>query len=398
MLVGVLILLANLSSAPVAAHDNDAAKSKACTLRSTSLSDPAIHPELRAVSAQHFHPDHRGGYDAFRSAGTGFRRPSAEPEFPWFDVDDLTHPVGPPAGARIVIALRNEYFVTRRIVAKRHDELGLWKQGEREPRWLGLDLYPDSAVQTRNGEIWAVARGQSRSEESDSPVRLLHIGTDGVADDRKLDVSDWGRDAELALTADDKPALVFLRRRGGRVRLWLSWSLDPSNAILIDEVSVPVSVAKRTQQTGASVSVAPDGDRGLGIAWRPLTGTNPSALGDVPAEVRWLIINPDGGIDGPRRFATVAQQSTFFSGIDGPWPLTRNGLQAASLEGRAFFVWNEQNDVVGVRSTDAVPTPLAPSGFLGSGLQLRHTDHGLELLLFHSSPSLKAFRVYCSQQ
>jgi hypothetical protein len=390
-----------LLAAPVAALHDGADQPTACVVRSTMLGAPKVHPDLMAVASQYFHPGHRGGYDAFRSSDEVADRPYAETAFPWFDVQDLAQPVTPPAGIRIVMQLRDEYFVTRRLPTTHccEEELGLWKRSERVPRWLGVRLYPESAVQTRDGEIWAITRGQLQPNEDKPPVRLLHIGIDGKADDRQLDVSDWARDAELVLTAEDRPALAFLRRSGDHLRLWLSWSLDASDATVIDEVEVAEPVAELSQRTGVSLAVAADGLRGIGVAWRPLTDKSSNGSGDVPtsAEVRWLTVEPEGEINGPRRSATIAQPLSFVNG-QGPFPLSDNGLQASEFTGHAFFVWNERHNIVGVRSSDDVPTPLASSDYFAPALQLRPQEGSVELILLNSSPSVSAFQVHCSER
>ena len=253
----------------------------------------------------------------------------------------------------------------------------------------------------RSGEIWAVTRGQLDPKHEKPPVRLLHVRVDGKADDKRLDVSDWARDTKLALTADDRPALVFLRRDAGRLRLLVSWSLDPATATPLDEVEVPIAVATLSQRSGLAVSVAADGKHGLGVAWRPLTDRSSTGSWTVPTagEVRWLTVEPDGPATRPRRHATKAQPLGFYSGI-GPYGLSGNGLKAGVLGGRAFFAWIEGSAIVGVRSTDDVPTPLAPSdpGPYGAGaplINLRERNDGLDLILFHSAPRVTAFHVGC---
>ena len=351
--------------------------------------------------AGQFHSEHTGGFDAFRS-DVSANQDAGDVVFPWFEVDDLERPVIPPRGVRVVSSLRSGYLVTRRLPGQCcREELGFLKRGQPNPRWLGVRLYPDSAVETRSGEIWAITRGQLELGKDKPPVRLLHIGIGGKVDDKRLDVSDWARDAKLVLTAVDRPALVFVRRDSGRLRLLLSWSLDPSTAILLDEVDVPIAVAKLSQRTGLSVSGAADGKGGLGVAWRPLTDRSSIGAWTVPTagEVRWLTVEPEGSTSRPRRHATKLHPLGFYSGI-GPYGLAGNGLKAGVFGGRAFFAWIEGADIVGARSTDDVPTPLAPSdaGFPGSGeplIGLRERGDGLELILFYSAPRVSAFRIRC---
>ena len=373
-----------------------------CALRSHPLTAPKVHQDLLAVAGQYFHPEHSGGFDAFRSDVAPTRQDDGDVVFPWFDVQELQKPVIPPRGVRVVISLESGYLVTRRLAGQCcREELGFLKRGQPTPRWFGVRLYPDSAVESRSGEIWAITRGQLDPEQEKPPVRLLHVRCDGKVDDKRLDVSDWARDAKLALTADDRPALVFLRRDAGRLRLLLSWSLDPSTATPLDEVEVPIAVAKLSQRSGVAVSVAADGKHGLGVAWSPLTDRSSTGSWTVPTagEVRWLTVEPDGPMTRPRRHATTAQPLGFYSG-HGPYGLAGNGLKAGVLGGRAFFSWIEGAAIMGVRSTDDGPTPLAPSdtGLHGAGaplINLRERNDGLDLILFHSAPRVSAFRVGC---
>src|SRR5205814_2363888 len=103
---------------------------------------------------------HRGGFDAFRSDVLPARQDDGDVVFPWFDVQELQKPVIPPPGVRIVISLRSGYLVTRRLSGQCcREELGFLKRGQPTPLWLGVRLYPDSAIETRSGEIWAITRG-----------------------------------------------------------------------------------------------------------------------------------------------------------------------------------------------------------------------------------------------
>jgi hypothetical protein len=396
-----MLVILSSAPAPAMASGDRANEVNVCRLRSTALVDLDVSPELIAVAAQYFHSDHRGGYDAFRSRDDIPYRPAAETDFPWFDVADLLHPVIPPTGWRIVLPVGSGYFVTHRLseYPRYAEELGLWRPGGGEPRWLGPSLYPVSAVQSHSGEIWAIIRGAPESAEADPPMHLLHVGLDGAIATRRFDVPAWGHDTTLVLTADDRPALVFLRRSAHGVGLLLSWNLDPSTARVVDEVAAPASVARRTQQTGVSLAAAREGPRGLAIAWRPLTDKHPTRRGDVQAEVRWLTVDPQGAIDGPHRFGTKARPLFVIGGPDeGSWPLQDNGLQVGELDGHAFFAWNEQAGVLGVRSIDTVPSPIAPPAKRDPGIQLRSRNDGLELLLLHSAPSARAFRIHCADR
>jgi len=403
VLFSSVALLGTWRAAAIPPAGGAATGPESCALHSEALGALKVHRDLLAVAGQYFHSEHRGGFDAFRSEAAPAYQDDGDVVFPWFEVQDLERPVTPPRGVRIVISLRGGYLVTRRLPGQCcREELGFLKRDRPTPRWLGLRLYPDSAVETRFGEIWAITRGQRERGQEKPPVRLLHIGVDGKADDKMLDVSDWARDTELALTADDRPALVFLRRDAGILRLLLSWSLDPSTAILLDEVEVPIEVAKLSQRTGVAISVAADGKRGVGVAWRPLTDRSSTGAWTVPTagEVRWLTVEPEGPATHPRRHATNAQPRGFYGG-HGPYGLAGNGLRAGTFGGRAFFVWIEGADIVGVRSTDDVPTLLAPSdaGVHGLGapmIDLRQRGDSLDLILFHSAPRVSAFRVRCA--
>jgi hypothetical protein len=161
---------------------------EACVLRSEALGGLKVHQDLLAVAGQ-FHSEHSGGFDAYRSDAPE-RGDGGGVVFPWFDVDELESPVIPPRGVRIVSSLRSGYFVTRRLSGQCcREELGFWKRGQTKARWLGVRLYPDSAIETGAGEIWAITRGQL--EAGQPPVRLLHVGSGGKVADTRLDVSAW---------------------------------------------------------------------------------------------------------------------------------------------------------------------------------------------------------------
>ena len=369
-----------------------------CAVRSDPMSSPRVHPDLLALAGQYFQTGHDGGFDAFRSDARQADRRDQDVVFPWFDVWELQKPVLPPPGVRIVRSLRSGYLVTRSLSGKCcRDELGYLKRGQETPRWFGVDLYPTSAVQARSGEIWTIAHGASSARQDKPSVRLLHLRVDGGLENESLDVSDSARNATLALTADDKPALVYLRRDGGRLRLMLSWSLDLATAIPLDEVEVPIAVAELSQRSGVSVSVAADGDRGIGLAWRPLTDQSSTGSSTVltAAEVRWLTFEPSGPATRIRQYSTKAEPVSFRSGI-GPYGLAGNGLKASILDGHAFFAWIEGADIVGLRSTDDIPTPIARATGVGEPLiGLVERSEGLDLILFKSTPLVTAFHVRC---
>ncbi|RYE71961.1 MAG: hypothetical protein EOO81_04620 [Oxalobacteraceae bacterium] len=395
MFASILILatLPSLAACRVAHHDAPI-QSRTCPLRSTAMGPPEVHPDLMAVAAQYFHADYRGGYDAYRSTSDVKSRSFEETVFPWFDVQDLTEPVIPPAGVRVVMKLRDDYFVARLIQGMPccESELGLWNGHEQKPRWLGLRSFgPDSAVQARDGRIWAIMRRTLVADQT-PPIRLLQIDAHGKVGDVKLDVANGIQDAELVLTAEDRPALVFLRRDEARLGLWLSWSLDPGSATQVDGVQMTGSMAELSARSNISLAVAADGSRGIAIAWRPLTDRASDGPGEraTSAEVRWLIVEPDGRIDGPRSAETTAEPSMWTTGR-----LTGNGMQAGTMAGHAFFAWRHGMEIVGVRSSDKVPTSLAPTDSADTALQLRTRTDDVELILLRSSPAVRAFSVHC---
>jgi hypothetical protein len=352
------------------------------------------------VSAQ-FHAGHRGGFDAFRSE-TQKNVPYGKTTFPWFEVDDLSRRIAPPPGIRIVFSLTNQYLVVRRRTGPScSEELGVLPKNHSKPRWLGLDLYPSSAIESRTGELWAVVRGAVRREGKTPTVHLLRISPEGKVEKHRVDVSDWGHDAELALTADDRAGLVFLRRQGGRLQLVLSWAATPTNEVIVDEVIVPVAVAELSQRSHVSISVAPEGKDGLGVAWRPLVDTDASGswTHTAAAEVRWLTVGPDGRRTSLHRHATTAEPLSFHTGL-GPYGLQGNGLTAGVLEDRALFAWIDGTKLLATRTTDAVPAVLLPSasplGYFDPPLiALRPRGNDVEVLLLHSSQEVVALLVGC---
>jgi hypothetical protein len=212
-------------------------------------------------------------------------------------------------------------------------------------------------------------------------------------------VSDWARDANLATAADDRPALLLLRRGEGHLRLLLSWSLDPSATVLLDEVEASVAAAKLSQWTGVEISTAADGEHGLGVAWRPLTDHKSDASWDrsATAEIRWMTAEPSGPPSRPQRHSTMAQPLGFRSG-HGPWGLARSGLRASQLGGRAFFAWTEGSEILGARSTDTAASFIAPSEIREAGaplIDLQSRPSGLDMILLHNLPKVRGFRIRC---
>jgi hypothetical protein len=147
--------------------------------------------------------------------------------------------------------------------------------------------------------------------------------------------------------------------------------------------------------------VAADGARGVGVAWRPLTDADYTDVGSAmqppttpaDAEVRWTTVEPGAEPSPVRRHATTAQPLGGVSGI-GPWPLSGNGMKAARLGDRAVFVWLDGDAVMGARAPDETPVELAPTE-RAPLIALRGEPDALELLLFDSSPRVRAFSVTC---
>jgi hypothetical protein len=366
-----------------------------CDLRSEPVPAPKVHADLLAVT-QYFHAGYRGGFDADRSNTTS-ERAYATTIFPWFDLEDLETPTLPPRGVRIAMSTRNVFFAFRRVGPCCGEELGILRRGESRLRWSRLRLYPDTAIEARSGEVWAITRGDIDPRRLVSPMHLVHLKSDGRIEHRPLHISDHARVAEIALTADDRPALVLFKREAGHLLLLLSWTLDPSKTILLDEVEVPVPVAKLSEWTGVAIAVAANGERGLAVGWRPLTGKTSDGSWTHPAaaEVRWLTIQPDTPPTQPHRYATRAVPLGGGSG-PGPRGLAGNGLTASVVDGQGFFAWNEGENVVGARSGDEAPMLIASGGARRDPLiGLRPREDGLQVLLFDRTPRVVAFRVRC---
>jgi hypothetical protein len=147
------------------------------------------------------------------------------------------------------------------------------------------------------------------------------------------------------MTADDRPALVFGRREGSQLRLLLSWTLDPATAIVLDEVSVPPSVATLSEVTHFEVSVTKDGEHGLGVAWRPLTEHNPKASWkqSAEAEVRWVTVEPAGVSTPVQRTPSMARPLMGHSGI-GPWGPVVNRAKGRAIWSKSLLCLGRRHD------------------------------------------------------
>ncbi|MCA9692010.1 MAG: hypothetical protein KC636_20580 [Myxococcales bacterium] len=353
---------------------------QACALSAEPQAAPAVHPDLMAVAAQYFHPAYRGGFDAYRGGEV----------FPWFDRYNLERPTLAPAGLRIAASTAQTLFAVSQqgeLVALRREGLAATELGQR--------LYPVEAIERADGEAWVLGRGPET-------LQLVHLTPTRAADVIDLGLPTSTRDVRLALTADERPALLWVAREEERLRVLLSWSLAPAEAIVLDQVTLPIAVAELAEITDTGLSAAADGPRGLGFAWRPITDTAFLDVGSAEsppqtpaaAEVRWGTIAPDGEPGPSYSHKTRAQPLGGTSGV-GPWPLSGNGLQASRVGGRATFVWDEADAVYGARSIDAAATRL--SGFTRSPLLVpRERGEALELLLLDSSPGVAALRLGCS--
>lgn len=361
----------------------DPGPSATCTPRVEGRPSPALADALLAVAPQCFHAAHRGGFDAYQGPGQ---------VFPWFEPTDLEHPIAPPAGARIAASTPSTF-----LVVSPQGELGVLRRGEAHVAWLGERLYPESAIERSTGEVLATCR-------SGSGLRLARVGRDGRLDVRDLGIVEIGRRADLGLTADDRPALVFSERDGGRLRLMVSWTLDRAGAVEVDSVELPVPVAELSERTGADLTIAADGASDLAVGWRVLADasfTNVGTASEPPgapagAEVRWRTISPDGALGDVHRASTVAQPLAGVSGI-GPWGLAPCGLKASTLGGRAIFAWVDGDSIRAARADQDAAVDVAPSE--GAPLiAFRGTDRARELLLFDSSPRVRAFALRCGRR
>ncbi len=355
-----------------------------CALRATPQPAPHAADALLAVAPQYFHPVHRGGFDGYRDSGSDL--PPFESVFPYFEPADLEHPFVPPRGVQVALATSGTF-----LVFGPDGTLGTIRRGETRLRSTGEQLYPWDAVESSTGEVIATA-------SSDDGPRLVRIAPDGHAQVTPLGLQSAG----VGMSADDRPALVFFARTGGRVRLMLSASLDPDDAIEVDHVDLPVAVAELSERTGGDIAVAPDGPHDLAVAWRPLTDTSFTDVGSVSAppgtpagaEVRWRTVSPTGALGPLHRHATHARALGGVTGI-GPWGLAACGLRASSLEGRALFAWIGDEAIEGARTDDEAATTLAsPAG--NPLIAFRGSDAARELLLLDSSPRIRAFALRCA--
>jgi hypothetical protein len=352
---------------------------ESCTPRVDVEDPPTLHPDLLAVAPQYFHAPHDGGFDAYRGG---------PPVFPWFDLEDLEHPIVPPTGVRVASSTTNAL-----LVVADDGELGVMPRGEVRPRWTGHRVYPWHAVEGSGGGLSILARG-------DGHAQLVTAHGDDRPAIRPLALARDGRNARLATTATGRVALVFARNEDARLRLFVSWSLDPADAVVLDEVEVPAPVAALSDLTGYDLAATADGTDALAIAWRPLTDAEYTDVGSqvqppstpARAEVRWLVVRPDATPTPVHRHATTAQPLGGVTGI-GPWSLYPNGMKASTLGGRAFFAWNDGERIVGVRAPDDTPVDLArneDAPLLG----LRPDADGLQVLLLGSA-KVRAVRVRC---
>lgn len=372
---------------PVRAAPSPPAEAPAagCALEARPIASPAMSPELAAVAPQYFHASHRGGFDAYRGGA---------PDFPWFDVTDLEHPVRAPEGARIAASTRGTLFV-----ASREGQLGTMRRGAGRVEWTGQRLYVVEAVESDAGDRWALAR-------SGTTYRVVHVAPDGAVVVRDVGLSELGHDVRIALTAEGTPVLAWLAREGGHLRVHVAFGIDPAGARVVDEVELPEPVAELSERSRVDLAIAAHGPRGIGVAWRPLDDPEYEDVGSpvqppstpARAQVRWRVVEPSGALGEVHQRATIAHPLGFVTGI-GPWPLAGNGAKAATLRGRALFVWHDEDGVYGALADDASATRLAARE--GAPLiVLRPAGEALELLLLavagsDSSPRVTALALDC---
>lgn len=347
-----------------------------CALEATPAPAPALPDALAEVAPQYFHASHRGGFDAYRGG---------PPVFPWFDVHRLETPVVPPRGVRVAASSARTLYVVR------DGTLGVWPR-DGEVRWTEHALHPEEAVEADGGRRWVLARSRER-------WHVAAIAPDGEVTVRDLarPASSW--DVRIAATADDRLAVAWLERDGGTLRVRVRFGDEPPRTV--DEVTMPAPVAALSERSRVDLALAAHGERGLGVAWRPLDDPD---LGDVgsasvppttpaDAQVRWLVVEPDGVVDGPRSVRTVARTLGGVTGV-GPWALRGNGMKAATLAGRAVFAWVDDEAIRGVLADADAPVDLAPRR--GAPLlAFRPRAGALELLLLDSTPRVRVRRLAC---
>ena len=351
-----------------------------CVLTTRALETPAIHPGLLAVAPQYFHAPHRGGFDAF-TGGTSF---------PWFDVHSLGTPIESPPGSRISASTASSLFP---VSGDR--QLGVQARAGGAVRWSGQALYPEQAVDGHEGHRFVLAHSGTTWQVVDfDDANEAHVYDLGVPE------TTW--DVRLAVTHDGQPAVAWLERQGGRLRVMLSMDFTGRRTVSVDEVEVPVGVAELSQRTSVDLALTASGPRGLAVAWRPLVDTTYTDFGDrstppttaAAAAVRWLEVKTNDGRPTVHSHQTRAHPLGGVSGV-GPWALSSNGMKAATFGGRGLFVWHDDGAIYAVGSHQSTPVALLP----GDGaplLTFRETDQGLELLLLDSSPRVRAVAIACA--
>lgn len=345
--------------------------SASCDLHASPVEAPALADDLREVAPQYFHSGHRGGFDAYHGG---------PPVFPWFDVFDLEHAVTPPRNVRVAASTPSALFVVR------DGAMGVLARGASDVHWTAHELYPEEAVE-HGDERWVLAR--------DTHTWKVFRASDERAVSTEIDVRRW--DVRLAVAADGTPVLAWVDREGEHLRVHVAWDLDVEHARVVDDVTLPEPVAELSLITRSGLAVAADGEHGIGLAWRPLSDPDlddvgsPGAPPQTPsaAQVRWMVVAPDGARSEVRTHATIAQPLGGTTGI-GPWPLSGNGMKAGRLGARAVFVWNDGEAIRGV-TTDMDHAVELTSAEGAPLIALRER----ELLLFDTTPRVRALRLSC---
>lgn len=344
-----------------------------CRLVAEPAPAPALHPWLRAVAPQFFHPGrHRGGFDAYAGGE----------QFPWFDVDALDTPRLAPPGSRVVVATP-----ALRILTDRAGQLGVVARGGGAPRWLGERLYPEDAGDAAAGVHWVLARAEASWQ-------LVRIGDDVRVTD--LGVLVTQHNVRLAVTGDGRVVIAWLERDGGTLRIRVRAEPDLKQIHTADEIDVDAALAERSVMSSVELALVADGPTGVAFAWRPLVGDGqPGSSDAIPtqpydAEVRWRSVDRNMKPGEPRPgVPTAAPRWTGGSSL-GPLGARLVGLAASRIGGRALFAWHGDGGVLGARVDHEAPTRLAPAA-TEAMIVLRPGS----LLLLHSVAPAAAHTIRC---
>ncbi len=346
-----------------------------CWPRPEPLESPTLHAGLLAVAPQYFHASHRGGFDGY----TGGR------VFPWYDLYDLERPVHSPPGSRIAASTARSLFPV-----SEDGRLGVMDRDEATAHFTDHRLYPEEAVETRAGVRWVLAR-------SGKAWHIVQFDADDRAVVHELPITPENHDVRIVLTASERLVVGWLERQGGRLSVQLSWDPAGAGARVVDHVEVPEAIAALSQRSRVDLALASDGPEGVAVAWRPLVDRDyPDAEAMLPqapaaAQVRWMQV-PSSAVS-PAVVHDHATRALPLGGVTGigPWPLHGNGMKGHRVGDRGLFVWLDDGGVLAVRAHHDAPARLADRD--GSPLiALRAPD---ELLLFDSSPRVRAMKLRC---